>query len=84
MSYALAKQNDPSSVDEAQVLTDAYNSYAKTHNVPDEFAKQFKVGMQVVARTGVRVNPLTRRFSLTPRTAVNYMLVAARAGGEPA
>ena len=32
--------------------------------------------MIVNATTGVRVNPFTRRFSLTPRLAVNYMLSA--------
>jgi 2-polyprenyl-6-hydroxyphenyl methylase/3-demethylubiquinone-9 3-methyltransferase len=35
---------------------------------------------QVMARSGVKVNPLTRRFSLTRNLAVNYMLVAQRAG----
>ncbi len=34
---------------------------------------------RVTARTGVRVNPLNRHFSLTPNMAVNYMLVAQRA-----
>ena len=37
-----------------------------------------RAGMPVVARTGVRVNPLTRHFALTSIMAVNYMLVAAR------
>lgn len=35
-------------------------------------------GLCVRARAGVRVNPFTRRFSLTPWMAVNYMLVAVR------
>ena len=35
-------------------------------------------GLEVTARTGVKVNPLTRHFSLTRVTAVNYMLVARR------
>ncbi len=35
-------------------------------------------GMSVVARTGVRVNPLNRHFALTPIMAVNYMLIATR------
>lgn len=34
---------------------------------------------RVTARTGVRVNPLNRHFSLTPSMAVNYMVVAQRA-----
>ena len=33
-------------------------------------------GMIVNASTGVRVNPFTRHFSLTPRLSVNYMLSA--------
>ena len=37
-------------------------------------------GLEVTARSGVRVNPLTRVFSLTPSLAVNYMLLARRAG----
>lgn len=32
-------------------------------------------GMQVIARRGVRVNPLTRRMALTRFMGVNYMLV---------
>lgn len=35
-------------------------------------------GMALSARTGVRVNPLTKRFDLTPSLAVNYMLIAAK------
>jgi 2-polyprenyl-3-methyl-5-hydroxy-6-metoxy-1,4-benzoquinol methylase len=34
--------------------------------------------MYVMARTGVRVNPFTRGFNLTPSMAVNYMLIASR------
>lgn len=37
--------------------------------------------MRVVARTGVRVNPLTRRMALTDSLAVNYMLVAEKYRG---
>ena len=33
----------------------------------------------VTARTGVRVNPLTRAFTLQTSTAVNYMLIATKA-----
>ncbi|MEO0975223.1 MAG: bifunctional 2-polyprenyl-6-hydroxyphenol methylase/3-demethylubiquinol 3-O-methyltransferase UbiG [Pseudomonadota bacterium] len=36
-------------------------------------------GMEVQHRRGVRVNPLTRHFSLTRSLAINYMLVAAPA-----
>ncbi len=35
-------------------------------------------GLRVTARSGVRVNPLTRHFALTRWMAVNYMLVAVR------
>jgi 2-polyprenyl-6-hydroxyphenyl methylase/3-demethylubiquinone-9 3-methyltransferase len=35
-------------------------------------------GLETRARTGVAVNPLTRRFTLTKSTNVNYMLAAAR------
>lgn len=35
-------------------------------------------GLRVIARSGVRVNPFTRHFSLSHRMAVNYMLVARR------
>ena len=35
-------------------------------------------GLDVVASTGVRVNPFNRRFTLTRDEAVNYMLVARR------
>ncbi len=35
-------------------------------------------GMQVIARRGVRVNPLTRRMALTRFMGVNYMLVFQR------
>ncbi len=35
-------------------------------------------GLRVVRRTGVKVNPLTRRMWLSPSTSVNYMLLAER------
>ncbi len=35
-------------------------------------------GLTVTARRGVRVNPLTRAFSLSGDLGVNYMLVAER------
>ena len=37
-------------------------------------------GLQVVARSGVRVNPLTRQMHLCRSLAVNYMLLAVREG----
>ena len=36
-------------------------------------------GLALDAMTGVRVNPLNRRMTLTRSTAINYMLVAHRA-----
>ena len=35
-------------------------------------------GLKVVESTGVRVNPLTRRMSLTSWLGVNYMVRARR------
>ena len=35
-------------------------------------------GLRVDDATGVAINPLSRKFSLTPRLAVNYMLCASR------
>ncbi len=37
-------------------------------------------GLRVTAFRGVRVNPITRRFSLSRYLGVNYMLVAEKAG----
>ncbi len=39
-------------------------------------------GIQVIRRTGVKVNPLTRRMWLSPSLSVNYMLLAER-GRKP-
>ena len=39
-------------------------------------------GLAVDDITGVAVNPLSRRFSLSPRVAVNYMLCASRTAGN--
>lgn len=38
-------------------------------------------GLEVVARTGVRVNPLSRRMALTSWCGVNYMVHARRSPG---
>ncbi|MEE4360498.1 MAG: bifunctional 2-polyprenyl-6-hydroxyphenol methylase/3-demethylubiquinol 3-O-methyltransferase UbiG [Pseudomonadales bacterium] len=46
---------------------------------PDELAAHLaRGGIDVVARTGVRVNPLTRRMRLTDWLAVNYMVHGRR------
>ncbi len=39
-------------------------------------------GMSVRDRVGVRVNPVTRGFSLMSSLAVNYMLIATRPGAS--
>ncbi len=41
-------------------------------------------GLGVIARTGVRVNPVRRSLHLTPFMGINYMLVAARDQGAVA
>ncbi|MFP4682911.1 MAG: bifunctional 2-polyprenyl-6-hydroxyphenol methylase/3-demethylubiquinol 3-O-methyltransferase UbiG [Ectothiorhodospira sp.] len=41
-------------------------------------------GIRVIGRTGVRVNPLNRRMTLTRSMAVNYMLMTQRPGRETA
>ena len=38
-------------------------------------------GLQIVAQSGVAINPFTRQFSLVSGTPVNYMLMAARSRG---
>lgn len=39
-------------------------------------------GLHVIAETGVRINPLNKRFSLTPNLQINYMLTASVAKDE--
>lgn len=46
---------------------------------PSEISELLRAqGVEITERVGVNVNPLNRRFSLSPRLAVNYMLVARR------
>ncbi|MEZ5583239.1 MAG: bifunctional 3-demethylubiquinol 3-O-methyltransferase/2-polyprenyl-6-hydroxyphenol methylase, partial [Candidatus Competibacteraceae bacterium] len=46
---------------------------------PDELeALLQKDRLQIIARTGAKVNPLTRRMALTRFMGVNYMVVAQR------
>lgn len=48
---------------------------------PDELAEQLaRGGINVVAQSGVKVNPLTRRMWLSPSLSVNYMVFARRIG----
>ena len=48
---------------------------------PDEIERLLKDdGLSVVERTGVTVNPFTRRFRLTSYLGVNYLLVAVKPG----
>lgn len=45
---------------------------------PEELAALLiQNGLHVKAETGVRINPLSKRFSLTPGLRINYMLAAA-------
>ena len=45
---------------------------------PEELAALLiQNGLHVKAETGVRINPLSKRFSLTPGLHVNYMLAAS-------
>jgi 2-polyprenyl-6-hydroxyphenyl methylase/3-demethylubiquinone-9 3-methyltransferase len=39
-------------------------------------------GLRISARTGVRVNPLTRAFSLTSDESINFMLIATKRAGR--
>jgi 2-polyprenyl-6-hydroxyphenyl methylase/3-demethylubiquinone-9 3-methyltransferase len=44
---------------------------------PRELEDLLKLGgFDVIAQTGVQVNPLTRGFSLTRTMSINYMIVA--------
>lgn len=46
---------------------------------PEEVVRPLRrAGLTPAHRTGVAMNPLTRRFRYTPSEAVNYMLMAAR------
>ncbi len=48
---------------------------------PQELEQRLKDdGLEIISRTGVRVNPLNRRMALTRLMSVNYMLVAESAG----
>ncbi len=40
-------------------------------------------GLETVSTTGVRVNPMTRLFSLTPRLDVNYMMFGRKPAPQP-
>lgn len=49
---------------------------------PEEIGELLAEGeLNVVAKTGVKVNPITRRFSLCASKSVNYMLAASRRRG---
>ena len=50
---------------------------------PAELEARLKAeGLRVVERTGVAVNPLTRRFRRVPYLGINYLLVAMKADAE--
>lgn len=48
---------------------------------PEEVIRGLGEGYRLVHRTGVRIDPFTRRFSHTTWLGVNYMLVLQRVGG---
>ncbi|MGD8642890.1 MAG: bifunctional 2-polyprenyl-6-hydroxyphenol methylase/3-demethylubiquinol 3-O-methyltransferase UbiG [Chromatiales bacterium] len=51
---------------------------------PDEVEHRLRAaGLNVVARSGVRVNPFRRSLHLTPFMGINYMLIATRDPGRP-
>jgi 2-polyprenyl-6-hydroxyphenyl methylase/3-demethylubiquinone-9 3-methyltransferase len=51
---------------------------------PEELATYAEqCGLQLTAKTGVRINPINRHFSLTRQMAVNYMLVAQKKAEPP-
>jgi len=52
--------------------------YAKLRRPAEIVALLEAGGLTVDATTGVRVNPLTRRFSLSPYLGINYMVAASR------
>ena len=58
-----------------------------THNwhqfvTPAEFKTHFaRAGLKTIGEAGVTYNPLTRRWSLSRDTSVNYMVAARRPGG---
>ena len=56
--------------------THRWRQFPKPRELEELLARD---NFRITARTGVRVNPLTHRFSLTPHMTVNYMLVAQRA-----
>jgi 2-polyprenyl-6-hydroxyphenyl methylase/3-demethylubiquinone-9 3-methyltransferase len=46
---------------------------------PSELAAAARAaGLEVVALSGMGYQPLTRRYSLTPDTGVNYLMAARR------
>ena len=54
------------------------HQYRKLRRPTEVEACLADAGLDVVARTGVRVNPIRRSLHLTPFMGINYMLIAAR------
>ncbi|MEM9182875.1 MAG: bifunctional 3-demethylubiquinol 3-O-methyltransferase/2-polyprenyl-6-hydroxyphenol methylase, partial [Pseudomonadota bacterium] len=51
---------------------------------PDEVRALLEAGgLETTGATGVRVNPMTRLFSLTPGLDVNYMVFARKPAQQP-
>lgn len=55
--------------------THHWHKFPKPRELEDLLAVH---GCEVIARTGLSLNPLTRRFRLTPYLGINYLLVAVR------
>lgn len=58
------------------------HQYRKLRKPREVASRLERGGLSIVHRTGVAVNPLTRRFRYTRSLAVNYMLMAARPGPD--
>jgi 2-polyprenyl-6-hydroxyphenyl methylase/3-demethylubiquinone-9 3-methyltransferase len=54
------------------------HQYRKLRRPSEVEACLEQAGLAVIARTGVKVNPVRRSLHLTPFMGINYMLVAAR------
>lgn len=55
--------------------THRWRKFPKPEELEDRLRES---GLRVLDRTGVKVNPFTRQFRLSPEMSVNYMLVAEK------
>ena len=54
------------------------HQYRKLRRPAEVEACLATAGLDIIASTGVRVNPISRSMQLTPFMGINYMLIAAR------